>query len=343
MIQTQSPILITGAAGFIGFHLSKKLLDAGFGVVGVDIVNSYYDVNLKMKRLEMLQAYPGFQFEKIDIADRARIPELFESHRFEYIVNLAAQAGVRHSLKNPFDYIDSNITGFVNLLEASKRIEVKHFLYASSSSVYGANTAMPFSSRMPLSHPVSLYAATKKANELIAHSYASGFGIPTTGMRFFTAYGPWGRPDMALFLFTEAILKGEPIQVYNHGNMRRDFTYIDDVVESVYRLMDHPPVRDTEWNSLDPRPDTSYAPYRVFNIGNNSTIKLLEFIEAIEVKLGKKAKKEFLPLQRGDVPESLADVTELMEVTGSKPQTTVLEGINRFIEWYCDYYQIDLK
>jgi UDP-glucuronate 4-epimerase len=338
LIKTNAPILVTGAAGFIGFHMSQKLLDNGFKVIGIDNLNDYYDVDLKKSRIKLLEEFPGFLFRKIDIADRKAVPELFKEYSFEYIINLAAQAGVRHSLKDPFSYIDSNITGFVNLLEECKKYNVRHFLYASSSSVYGANTDMPFSTKTPLSHPVSLYAATKKADELIAHSYSSGFGIPTTGMRFFTAYGPWGRPDMALFLFTKAILENETIKIFNHGNMRRDFTYIADVVESVYQLMSHPPSQDDSWNSITPRPDTSYAPYRVFNIGNNTSVRLLDFVEAIENALGKKAKKEFLPLQIGDVPESLADVDELMNVTGFKPSTTVQDGIDRFISWYLNYY-----
>ena len=319
--------------------MSKKLLKEGFQVVGIDNLNDYYDVNLKKSRVKLLEEQPGFKFEKVDITDRVEIPKLFDDYRFEYIINLAAQAGVRHSLKNPFAYVDSNVTGFVNLLEQCRRVEVKHFLYASSSSVYGANTNMPFSTRSPLSHPISLYAATKKANELLAHTYSSSFDIPTTGLRFFTAYGPWGRPDMALFLFTEAILKGEPIKVYNEGKMHRDFTYIDDIVESVYRLMSKIPESDPSWDSKDPRPDTSYARYRVYNIGNNSTVPLMDFVNAIEKALGREAIKEYYPLQLGDVPDSLANVEELQMTTGFKPSTSVEEGIRRFIDWYKEYYK----
>ncbi len=339
MIKTTSPILVTGAAGFIGFHLSKKLLSEGFSVVGLDIVNDYYDVNLKEDRIRELQAFNHFEFARVDLVDKKALPELFDSCNFEIVINMAAQAGVRYSLINPFAYTESNITGFVNLLEQCKKYEVKHLLYASSSSVYGANTNMPFSTKEPLSHPLSLYAATKKANELLAHSYSSSYQLPTTGLRFFTVYGPWGRPDMALFLFTEAILEGRPIDVYNNGKMIRDFTFVDDIVESVFRLIDKIPKSDGSWDSLNPMPDTSYCPYQIFNVGNNSPVELMQFIEAIEQKLDKKAEINYLPLQIGDVPHTFADVEDLIKTTKFKPSTTVEHGIDAFIDWYRSYYK----
>jgi UDP-glucuronate 4-epimerase len=338
LIKTNNPILVTGAAGFIGYHLSRKLLEEGFEVVGLDIVNDYYDVQLKEERVRRLLEQGSFQFARIDLCDRTELPKLFNKHQFEFVINLAAQAGVRYSLINPFAYTESNITGFVNLLEQCKAHKVKHLLYASSSSVYGANTSMPFSTDEPLAHPMSIYAATKKANELIAHSYSSSAGLPTTGLRFFTVYGPWGRPDMALFLFTKAILEDKPIDVFNNGKMMRDFTYIDDIVESVFRLIDKVPVPDPKWNAKTPMPDASYCPYQIFNVGNNSPVELMRFIEAIEQKLDKKAEINYLPLQVGDVPHTFANVDKLMEVTGFKPSTSVEAGIEAFIDWYISYY-----
>jgi UDP-glucuronate 4-epimerase len=338
LIETDSPILVTGAAGFIGFHLSKRLLEEGFQVVGIDNMNDYYSVALKRSRNDILKSHSGYTFVEGDIADRELLPQIFEKFRFDYVINLAAQAGVRYSLINPFAYTESNITGFVNILEQCKTYPVKHLVYASSSSVYGANTKMPFSAEEPVNHPLSLYAATKKANELIAHSYSSSFDIPTTGLRFFTAYGPWGRPDMALFLFTEAIIKGKPIDVYNNGEMIRDFTYVDDIIESVFRLIGHEARANPSWSSDDPIPDSSYAPYRLFNVGNNQPVKLMDFIAAIESSLGKKAEINFLPLQMGDVPQTYAKVDPLLDLTGFKPSTSVSEGIEAFISWYNSYF-----
>ncbi len=333
-----STILVTGAAGFIGFHLSKRLLDRGDRVVGLDNLNDYYDVNLKLDRLRQLEGRDGFRFVRASLADRPALEELFASERFDVVVNLAAQAGVRYSLKNPHAYVESNLVGFINILEGCRHHGVKHLVYASSSSVYGANTAMPFSVHHNVDHPVSLYAATKKANELMAHTYSSLYGLPTTGLRFFTVYGPWGRPDMALFLFTKAILEGRPIDVYNHGKMQRDFTYIDDIVEGVMRVMDRTPEPNPAWSGDRPDPGTSYAPYRIYNIGNNSPVELLTFIETIEKCIGKTAEKNFLPIQAGDVPATYADVDDLMNDVGFKPATPIGEGIRRFVEWYREYY-----
>lgn len=331
-------ILVTGAAGFIGFHLSKRLLERGDKVVGLDNLNDYYDVNLKLARLNQLEQLPGFRFVKMDLADREDIARLFAEERFEKVVNLAAQAGVRYSITNPHAYIDSNLVGFINILEGCRHNNVKHLVYASSSSVYGANTTMPFSIHHNVDHPVSLYAATKKANELMAHTYSSLYGLPTTGLRFFTVYGPWGRPDMALFLFTKAILEGTPIDVYNHGKMQRDFTYIDDIIEGVVRVTDKVAAPNPAWSGSSPDPGTSYAPYRIYNIGNNNPVELMQFIETIEQKLGKLAIRNLLPLQAGDVPATAADVDDLMQDVGFKPNTTIDEGIGRFVEWYQGYY-----
>lgn len=331
-------ILVTGAAGFIGFHLTKTLLDRGDAVVGFDSLNNYYDVSLKEARLGRLTGRDGFTFVKGDLADREAMAELFSREGFDKVVHLAAQAGVRYSLVNPHAYIDSNISGFMNILEGCRHNGVSHLVYASSSSVYGANTTMPFSIHHNVDHPVSLYAATKKANELMAHTYASLYGLPCTGLRFFTVYGPWGRPDMALFLFTRAILEGEPIDVFNEGKMRRDFTYIDDIVEGVKRVTDLTPAPDREWSGAAPDPGTSYAPYRIYNIGNNSPVELLRFIEALEEKLGRKAIRNLMPIQPGDVPATCADVDDLMRDTGFRPKTTIEEGIGRFVDWYRGYY-----
>jgi len=340
--------LITGAAGFIGFHLSKRLLDDGHTVIGIDNLNNYYDPKLKENRLAILLKYPNFTFHKIDISDRPAMEQFFASLNHEhrtsnveqfYIVHLAAQAGVRYSLENPYAYIDSNVYGFLNILEGCRRHSPRHLIFASSSSVYGLNTKMPFSVQHNVDHPVSLYAATKKANELMAHTYAYLYNIPTTGLRFFTVYGPWGRPDMALFKFTKAILEGTPIDVYNYGNMKRDFTYIDDIIEGIIRIMDKIPESDCTWNGENPRPSSSKAPYKLYNIGNNNPVDLLYFIETIEKYLGKKATKNLLPMQPGDVPETYADIEDLTKATGFKPSTPIEEGTKRFVEWFRGYYK----
>lgn len=330
-------IIVTGSAGFIGFHLSKRLLNEGHQVIGIDNVNDYYDTQLKEDRLRQL-THDNFIFVRTDLEDSKTINQTFERYMPEIVVNLAAQAGVRYSLKNPHAYINSNIVGFMNILEACRHYKVEHLIYASSSSVYGANTKMPFSVHDNVDHPVSLYAATKKANELMAHTYSHLYGLPTTGLRFFTVYGPWGRPDMALFLFTKAIINGEPIKVFNNGNMMRDFTYIDDIVESIYRLIQKKPEPNPNWDSKNPDPGTSYAPYRVYNIGNSNPVNLMDFITAIEEKLGIEAKKEFLPLQAGDVPATYADVEDLYNEINFRPQTSIKEGVSKFIDWYLDYY-----
>jgi UDP-glucuronate 4-epimerase len=332
-------VLITGAAGFIGFHLARRLLTEGFEVVGMDNLNAYYDVNLKKDRLEQLASFPNFHFKQVDLSRRDDLTALFQAHPVEVVVNLAAQAGVRYSLENPHAYVDSNLVGFVNLLECCRHHRVKHLVFASSSSVYGANTRMPFSVHDNVDHPVSLYAATKKANELLAHTYSHLYGLPVTGLRFFTVYGPWGRPDMALFLFTRAILAGRPIQVFNHGNMQRDFTYIDDIVEGVVRVMKKIPAPDPDWSGQTPDPGTSYAPYRIYNIGNNQPVSLLRFIEVLESCLGVKAEKEYRDMQPGDVPATYADIDDLYKAVGFKPTTTIEDGIQRFVEWYRFYYR----
>jgi UDP-glucuronate 4-epimerase len=333
-------ILVTGAAGFIGAHLSRRLIAAGAEVVGLDNLNDYYDPQLKRARMAALAEGEGFTHIDLDLADRAAIAGLFSEHRFDAVVNLAAQAGVRYSLINPHSYVDTNIVGFVNLLEGCRHSGVGHFVYASSSSVYGANTRMPFSVHDNVDHPVSLYAASKKANELMAHTYSHLFGLPTTGLRFFTVYGPWGRPDMALFLFTKAILAGRPIDVFNNGNMERDFTYIDDIVEGVFRVIRKVPEGNPAWQGDAPDPATSYCPYRVYNIGNNSKEKLLRYIEVLEDCLGQKAEKNFLPMQPGDVPATYADVDDLVRDFDYKPGTTLEYGIGRFVDWYRGYFQV---
>ncbi|HMD96223.1 MAG TPA: NAD-dependent epimerase [Terriglobia bacterium] len=330
--------LVTGCAGFIGFHLSKRLLDEGRPLVGLDNLNPYYDVNVKKARLAQLQGRPGFRFLEMDLADRQGMTRLFEETSFPVVVNLAAQAGVRYSLTCPEAYIDSNLVGFGNVLEGCRRQGVKHLVYASSSSVYGGNTRMPFSTRDGVDHPLSLYAATKRANELMAHVYSHLFGLPTTGLRFFTVYGPWGRPDMALFLFTQAILEDRPIDVFNHGNMRRDFTYIDDIVEGVARVMEKIPQSNPDSDNSEP--DRGCAPFRVYNIGNNCPVELITFIGTLERKLGKKARLNLLPMQPGDVPATCADVDDLARDTGFQPSTSVEEGIGRFVSWYRQYYGV---
>ena len=330
--------LVTGAAGFIGFHLSKRLLERGDSVIGIDNLNEYYDVNLKKARLCKLEGIQGFTFHKLDLVDREGVNRLFAENNFDCVVNLAAQAGVRYSLVNPFAYIDCNIVGFLNILEGCRHHDIKHLVYASSSSVYGANTSMPFSVHHNVDHPVSLYAATKKSNELMAHTYSSLYKLPCTGLRFFTVYGPYGRPDMALFLFTRAILENKPIDVYNHGRMKRDFTYIDDIVEGVIRVSDKIPEPNPDWNGDDPDSATSYAPYKLYNIGNNNPLELMKFIEVLEDCLGKKANKNLLPIQPGDVPETYADVDDLVNDVGFKPATSIEEGVNKFVEWYNEYY-----
>ncbi|MCZ2175311.1 MAG: NAD-dependent epimerase [Burkholderiales bacterium] len=331
-------VLITGAAGFIGMHVAQRLLARGDEVVGIDNLNDYYDVRLKEARLAQLAGRPGFRFLRLDIADTAGVAALFDKEGFDGVINLAAQAGVRYSLINPHAYAQSNLVGFVNLLEGCRHGNVKHFVYASSSSVYGGNTKMPFSEHDSVDHPVSLYAATKKSNELMAHSYSHLFGLPATGLRFFTVYGPWGRPDMALFLFTKAILEGRPIDVFNHGKMQRDFTYIDDIAEGVVRVLDRPAQPNPAFDKERPDAASSWAPYRIFNIGNHQPVELMVFIGALEAALGRQAEKRFLPMQDGDVPATYADTAELRAATGFNPATPVEEGVGRFVEWYRDYY-----
>jgi UDP-glucuronate 4-epimerase len=336
-------VLVTGAAGFIGFYLCRKLLENGIEVIGLDNLNDYYDPALKKARLQILEGSSGFTFMPLDLADREPIEELFSAHRFDAVVNMAAQAGVRYSLKNPRAYVDSNLVGFVNLLEGCRHTDVEHFVFASSSSVYGANTLVPFSVHHNVDHPVSLYAATKKANELMAHSYSHLYGLKTTGLRFFTVYGPWGRPDMAYFLFTKAILEDRAIDVFNHGKMKRDFTYIDDIIEGVWRVIRKLPAPDPQWSGDHPDPGTSYAPYRVYNIGNNQQEDLLRFIKVLEDCLGKKARKNFLPMQPGDVPATYADVDDLYRAVDFRPSTPIEEGLQRFVAWYREYYQVRKK
>lgn len=346
-------ILVTGSAGFIGSHLANRLVARGDEVVGLDILNDYYDVNLKLSRLKEAgfevmdfqynvlvssQKHPNYRFIKLALEDHEALQALLEQERFDAVCNLAAQAGVRYSITNPRAYIDSNIVGFANLLEACRHSGVRHLVYASSSSVYGLNENMPFATSDNVDHPISLYAASKKSNELMAHTYSHLFGMPTTGLRFFTVYGPWGRPDMALFLFTKAMLEDQPILVYNNGEMVRDFTYIDDIVEGVVRVLDQPPAGDPDWSGKAPNPSGSKAPYKIYNIGNNNPIRLMDFIEAIEQSLGKTAKKEFLPMQPGDVAATYADVSDLVRDLGYKPETTVQEGILSFVKWYREYY-----
>ncbi|GLK69721.1 NAD-dependent epimerase [Hansschlegelia plantiphila] len=336
-------VLVTGAAGFIGFHTAKRLMERGDAVIGFDVVNDYYDVGVKEARLRILdetarKSNAGYSFVRDNLADREAVEATFREHRPDRVINLAAQAGVRYSIENPHAYVESNIVAFTNLLEACRRFEVEHLTYASTSSVYGANTSMPFSERDGVDHPLQFYAATKRANELMAHSYSHLFRLPTTGLRFFTVYGPWGRPDMALFLFTRNILAGKPIRVFNHGNHTRDFTYVDDIVEGVIRTSDQAAAPDPSWDAAKPDPDRSNAPFRLYNIGNSSPVMLTEYIEAIEQAVGKTAIRELLPLQPGDVPDTYADVTALVDAVGYKPATPVREGVARFVEWYRGYY-----
>jgi UDP-glucuronate 4-epimerase len=333
-------ILVTGAAGFIGSALSLKLLERGDEVVGIDNLNDYYDVNLKLARLERLQSYDRFKFIKLEIADRTSVEELFAREQFQRVMHLAAQAGVRYSITNPHAYIDSNIVGFINILEGCSHNNIEHLAYASSSSVYGANTKMPLSVHDNVDHPVSLYAASKRANELMAHTYSHLYNLPTTGLRFFTVYGPWGRPDMSPFLFARNILDGKPIDVFNYGNHRRDFTYIDDIVEGVIRVIDQPAQANPGWSSENPDPATSFAPFRIYNIGNNNPVHLLTFIETLEKYLGKPAIKNLLPIQPGDVPDTYADVSDLVHDLGYKPATLMEDGVRSFVEWYKDFYRI---
>ncbi len=349
-------VLVTGTAGFIGFHLSLRLLERGDEVIGLDCINDYYDVNLKYARLEQTgiakeeveygrfiksSKFKNYKFIQIKLEDREAILDLFQKEKFNKVCNLAAQAGVRYSIENPFTYIDSNIVGFINILEGCRHNDVNHLVYASSSSVYGLNETMPFSTSHNVDHPISLYAASKKSNELMAHTYSYLYGLPTSGLRFFTVYGPWGRPDMALFLFTKAILEGKPIDVFNNGDMQRDFTYVDDIVEGILRVIDNPSVVDRNWTGNNPNPASSKAPYKIYNIGNSNPVKLLDFIQSIEESLGRKAIKNFLPLQNGDVPATWADVKDLVKSFNYKPETTVEVGIKNFIDWYLTYYKLN--
>ncbi|ARD73603.1 NAD-dependent epimerase [Staphylococcus xylosus] len=331
-------ILITGVAGFIGSHLAKKLIKQGHHVIGVDSINDYYSVSLKENRLESI-GKENFTFYKMKLESYDDLSKVFKDEKPEVVVNLAAQAGVRYSIENPRAYIDSNIVGFMNILECSRQFNIKNLIYASSSSVYGANTSKPFSTSDNIDHPLSLYAATKKSNELMAHTYSHLYNLPTTGLRFFTVYGPWGRPDMALFKFTKAIVNDEVIDVYNHGNMMRDFTYVDDIVEAISRLVKKPASPNKYWSGANPDPGSSYAPYKVYNIGNNSPVRLMEFVEAIENKLGKEAKKNYMDLQPGDVPETYANVDDLFRDIDFKPETTIQDGVNKFVDWYLEYYK----
>jgi UDP-glucuronate 4-epimerase len=334
---SNEPILVTGAAGFIGFHVARRLLANGLGVVGLDNLNAYYDPALKQARLAELAKHSAFTFVKLDLADRAGVAALFATYGFRDVIHLAAQAGVRHSLVDPHAYADANLTGFLNILEGCRSAQSRHLVYASSSSVYGANTHMPFSTAQNVDHPLSLYGATKKANELMAHAYAHLFGLPATGLRFFTVYGPWGRPDMAMWLFTDAILAGRPIKLFNHGNMRRDFTYVDDVAEAVVRLIDRPSAGKPDWSGERPDPATSRAPWRVYNIGNHTPVEVTEVVRLIEQALGKEAIRELVPMQPGDVPETCAEVDDLRRDVGFAPDTPIAEGVKRFVDWYRSY------
>jgi UDP-glucuronate 4-epimerase len=334
-----NPILVTGAAGFIGFHVARRLVEAGRDVIGVDNLSPYYDPKLKQARLRELAGAKNFKFVRLDLADRAASAALFAEHGFPFVIHLAAQAGVRHSLVDPYAYADANLDGFLNILEGCRHAGCRHLVYASSSSVYGANTRMPFRTSDNVDHPLSLYGASKKANELMAHSYSHLFNLPTTGLRFFTVYGPWGRPDMAMWIFTAAISAGKPIKLFNHGNMRRDFTYIDDVVQAVVRLIDRPAQSDSDWSADAPDPSRSSAPWRIYNIGNNSPVELRDVVSLMEQALGKKAIRELMPMQPGDVPATFADVDDLMRDVGFKPSTPIAEGIARFIAWYKEYHR----
>ncbi len=333
-------VLVTGTAGFIGSHLAMRLLERGDEVIGFDNLSDYYDVVLKQARLARFMDHPNYTHIQADLADREAVEAAFATHKPQRVVNLAAQAGVRYAATNPHVYVSSNVTGFLHILEGCRHHDVEHLVFASTSSVYGANTTMPFSEHQSTEHPLTLYAATKKANEMMAHSYAHLYGIPSTGLRFFTVYGPWGRPDMALFLFTKAILAGEQIKVFNHGHHKRSFTYVDDIVEGVIRSLDNPPLVNPDWNAAAPDPATSNAPYRLFNIGNESTVELLRYIEVLEQCLGQKAKMELLPLQAGDVPDTEADVSELIKAVDYRPQVSVETGVENFVNWYRDYYKV---
>lgn len=333
-------VLITGSSGFIGFHLSSLLLDKGYEVIGIDNMNDYYDVNLKMSRLEILKQNCNFRFYEIDLKDKEIVDKIFDEYKFDYVINLAAQAGVRYSITNPYAYIDSNLIGFMNILEACRNYPVKHLLYASSSSVYGGNKIVPFSTNHNVDHPVSLYAATKKSNELMAHTYSHLYGIPTTGLRFFTVYGPWGRPDMAYFSFTRDILEGKSIKVFNHGKMERDFTYVDDIVEGIFKLIPLAPKANKEWDESKDDLSTSFAPYKVYNIGNNQPVQLMKFISVLEEKIGKEAEKIYMEMQPGDILKTYADVSDLVKDVGFKPGTSIEEGLGKFVEWYKQYYKV---
>jgi len=332
-------ILVTGAAGFIGFHVSKRLLSKGYHVLGIDNLNKYYEVRLKRDRLSLLKENNNFTFYQIDLAESEKLNDIFNKEKINIVINLAAQAGVRYSLYNPYSYIHSNLVGFLNILEACRHYPVDHLIFASSSSVYGANSNIPFSTKDNVDHPVSLYAATKKSNELMAHTYSHLFQIPTTGLRFFTVYGPWGRPDMAYYSFTRSILEGKPIKVFNNGDMRRDFTYIDDIVEGIIGLLDHPPGTNTKWDPLSPDPSSSNAPYKIYNIGNNSPVTLINFIRTLEETIGKQAILQLYPMQLGDVKETYADITDLHEAIGFQPKTSIDEGLAEFVRWFKEYYR----
>lgn len=335
-------VLISGAAGFIGFHLSQLLLGNNYQIIGLDNLNNYYNPKLKEDRLEILRRKKNFTFVKVDLKDKLAVDDVFETYRPECVINLAAQAGVRYSIVNPYAYVESNLVGFMNVLEACRNHPIKHLLYASSSSVYGGNKTAPFSTNHNVDHPVSLYAATKKSNELMAHTYSHLYGIPTTGLRFFTVYGPWGRPDMAYFSFTKDILTGKPIKVFNHGEMERDFTYIDDIVEGIYKLIDRPPVANSEWDENKDDISTSFAPYKIYNIGNNQPVQLMEFINILEDKIGKKSEKVYMDMQPGDVLRTYADVSDLEKDVNFKPKTTIEEGLSKFISWYKEYYKVEI-
>lgn len=337
---SHSRVLVTGAAGFIGFHLTKRLIADGFNVIGFDNLNDYYDVSLKESRLAILKKLNSFEFVEGDLTDRVKINATFKDYGFSYVVNLAAQAGVRYSLINPHAYLESNLGGFLNILEACRHNAIKHLIYASSSSVYGANKKMPFSVSQNVDHPISLYAASKKSNELMAHTYSALFNLPTTGLRFFTVYGPYGRPDMAMFIFTKAILEGKPIDIFNYGKMKRDFTYVDDIVEAIARLIPKIPKPNADWNGMAPDPASSFAPYKIYNIGNNNPVELLHFVSLIEKNLGKQALKNLLPIQDGDVPETYADVDALMKAVDFAPKTSIEDGVMKFVSWYKEYYKI---
>ena len=340
LLNTNKAYLITGAAGFIGYFLSKRLLEQGCRVIGIDNINNYYDPKLKESRLEILNKYENFSFHKVDLKDKASLDNTFETYKPTHVINLAAQAGVRYSIENPYAYVDSNLIGFMNILEACRNFPVEHLLYASSSSVYGGNKAAPFSTNHNVDHPVSLYAATKKSNELMAHTYSHLYGIPTTGLRFFTVYGPFGRPDMAYFSFTKAILEGKPIKVFNHGKMERDFTYIDDIVEGIVKLIDRAPAANKDWDETKDDLSTSFAPYKIYNIGNSNPIPLMRFINALESALGKEAEKIYMDMQPGDVLRTYADVSDLERDINFKPNTSIEDGLQKFVDWYKEYYNV---